>query len=89
MKINIYKVSPEGVNNVSREEDIYGNEIPQTIDPEEELIDAIDSEKMSEEKSLAVNFLKFLGNRRLSISDLKALPENEQRRLRREFIINN
>jgi hypothetical protein len=56
---------------------------------EDELIQDIDEQGMSPEKILASRFLTFLGNRQISLTDLFLLPEEEQQRLKKEFLENN
>lgn len=53
---------------------------------ENDLIQNIDERLMSPTKLLVTRFLTFLGNRRLTLEKLKALPKAEQRRLRKEFV---
>jgi hypothetical protein len=54
--------------------------------PEDEIITAIDESRMSPEKRIARRFLVFLGNHRLTLTELLKLPIREQNRLRKEFI---
>lgn len=88
MKLNVFKIGGDGVRRVSRDADLYGNEVPQVVDVEEDLIEALDldSGKLSTDKVLAQKFLKFLGSQRIKVSELSSLPEQEQRRLRKEFL---
>jgi hypothetical protein len=58
-------------------------------DPEAEFIQDIDEQKMSVQKIVAVRFLAFLGNRRLTMKKLGQLPEEEQQRLKKEFLENS
>jgi len=44
---------------------------------------------MTPEKLLTTQFLAFLNNRRISLDDLKLLPEKEQQRLKKEFSENS
>ena len=56
---------------------------------EDELIREIDEQGMTPEKLLTTQFLAFLNNRRISLDDLKLLPEKEQQRLKKEFSENS
>lgn len=89
MKLNVFKIGPDGTHRVSRDSDAYGNEAPQVIDVEDDLIEELelDALKLTADQILARKFLKFLGERRIKIGELKSRPEEEQRRLRREFLI--
>ena len=56
------------------------------IDPEEELVTELDEQRMSPEKIAATRFLKFLADNRLDMEKLRALPLEDQARLKREFL---
>jgi hypothetical protein len=59
------------------------------VDAEESLIQSIDEQRHpeSQEKKRAKKFLIFLGNHRLSLLTLRALPAEEQKRLKDEFLL--
>jgi hypothetical protein len=52
---------------------------------EDEMIQEIEEKGMQLEKLVATRFLAFLGNRRISLEELRALPIEEQNRLKKEF----
>jgi hypothetical protein len=52
---------------------------------EEEMIRDIDERSLPLEKLIATRFIAFLGDRRLNLEKLKALPLSEQARLKKEF----
>jgi len=56
------------------------------IDAEDALIQSLDEQNMSPEKITASRFLTFLGNQRLTVATLEALPVEEQVRLKKEFL---
>lgn len=56
------------------------------IDPEADLVEQIDDEKLSPEQFIAKKFIKFLADNRLTVEKANQLPPKEQRRLRREFL---
>lgn len=53
---------------------------------EDILIQQMDETKMTREQIIVSRFHIFLGNQRLNIEKLLALPKEEQDRLRREFL---
>jgi hypothetical protein len=89
MKTSIFVVNDVEDVNESGLRTAGGHRASGLQDVEDELIQDIDEQKMSSEKLLALRFIAFLGNRRLSLIDVKLLPIEEQQRLKREFLENN
>ena len=54
--------------------------------PEDAIISMIDEESMTEQEILLSRIKTFLGNRRLTMADVKNLPPEEQARLKKEFL---
>jgi hypothetical protein len=65
---------------------ITGAETGEPISPEDEIINSIDEQQMSDESYTAKKFLEFLGHHRLKLSDLDNLSERERAKLRKEFM---
>ena len=89
MKMNVFIVNDVEDTNECGLRSAGGHRAIDVYDPEDELVQSIDEQKMSPEKLLTTRFLAFLGNRRLSLATLKLLPKEEQQRLKREFLENN
>jgi len=53
---------------------------------EDDLIEEIDEQSMSEDEILEKRFKFFLGENRLSLTTFELLPEEEKQRLRNEFL---
>jgi hypothetical protein len=87
MKINIFVPTVGGGNftDAFPNSSLSGSVVEGPQSPGEEIIDAIDEERMTPEKRVARRFLKFLGNRRLNMMKLTELPKLEQSRLIAEF----
>jgi hypothetical protein len=82
VKTNVFvETESHSYKSIGLQEDFYSDQIL-----EDDLIDSIDSEKMSPERILTRRFLKFLGNRRLSIAKLRGLSVAEQARIKKEFL---
>ena len=89
MKLNTFVPTRGGgkfADNQLNHSSITGEQVSGPFVPEEELITEIDESRMSPEKIVATRFLKFLGNRRLTLASLKALPIKEQKKVKKEFI---
>ena len=89
MKINILVPTRSGgkfADSASTHSSITGEQVSGPSSPEEDLIDEIDELKMSPEKIVARRFLKFLGNRRLTMDTLKLLSHEDQVKIKEEFI---
>lgn len=89
MKLNTFVPTRGGgkfADNQLNHSSITGEAVSGPFSPEEDLITEIDESRMSTEKIIAVRFLKFLGNRRLTIESLKQLSIEEQKKIKKEFI---
>ena len=88
MKINIYTNTKNGgrFTDAFPYSSVTGVQVEGPQSPGEEIIRAIDEQKMYPDKILASRFLEFLGNRRLTVAKLKSLPTEEQAKIRKEFI---
>jgi hypothetical protein len=89
MKVNVLISTKSGAKFVDyspQYSSITGEETHGPVAPEDEIIDEIDESRQSIDKFLAVKFLAFLKNRRLTMEMVKLLSPEEQQRLKREFI---
>lgn len=84
MKMNVFVIN-QTEDVLTGVYDAKGHRAVGLADPEEEIINSIDEQKMSSKKILATRFLTFLGNRRLTLEKLKVLPKENQDKLRKEF----
>jgi hypothetical protein len=82
VKTNVFvETESHSYKSIGLQEDFYSDQIL-----EDDLIDSIDSEKMSPEQILARRFLKFLAGYGLTITKLSMLPIREQIRIKKEFL---
>ena len=88
MKVNVFVSTRSGGNFAGSfpHSSITGEQVDGPEAPEDSIIAAIDEDRISPEKALAVRFLTFLGNHRLTIESLNILSSEEQARLKKEFI---
>ena len=89
MKMNIFVPTKNGgkfTDTSIPHSSITGVATGESTSPEDEIINAIDERKMSDEKYTAIKFLEFLGNRRLTLEDVNNLTAEEQSKLKKEFI---
>lgn len=89
MKINIFIPTVSGgkfASSTAYHSSLSGSETTGPYSPGDEVIRAIDESKMSPEKIIAQRFLEFLGNRRLTVQQIKEFSIEEQNRLKKEFI---
>jgi hypothetical protein len=81
MKYNVFVETESGAfRAIGLQEEFHTDQLL-----EDELINSIDEQEMSPEQILARRFLKFLGNRRLTMKKLLELPVDEQLRIKEEF----
>jgi hypothetical protein len=89
VKINIFVPTQSGgrfANSDLVHSSITGERVSGPAAPEDDLITEIDESRMRPEKVIAIRFLTFLGNRRLTMESLKKLSIEEQKRIKKEFI---
>lgn len=88
MKINIYTNTKSGgkFTDAFPYSTVTGVQSEGPQSPGDEIIKTLDERKMTPDKILATRFLEFLGNRRMTIEDLKNLSTEGQAEIRREFI---
>lgn len=89
MKTNTFVVNDKEDVNECGLRDAGGHRAIGVYDTEDEFIQSIDEDYASSEKILAVRFLTFLGNRRLTVSSLALLSAEERKRIKKEFLENN
>ncbi|VVB52923.1 Uncharacterised protein [uncultured archaeon] len=85
MKMNIFAANDIADTDAFRGRAARGNRAISLIDPEADLIAAIDEETMSLDEILVTRFTEFLGNNRLTLDTFEQQSEDEQERLRKEF----
>lgn len=85
MKLNAFVVNGAEDVNECGVRDALGHRAINVYDTEEEIVQSIDDQGTHPDKLRATQFLKFLGNRRLTLEAVKLLPVEEQQRLRNEF----
>lgn len=86
MKINLFAVNKAEDLNESGLREAGGHRAIGLVDPEANLVQAIDEKRMLPLKVLVTRFLSFLSNRRLSLNTLKTLSIEEQSQIRKEFL---